>query len=521
MIYDVVVVGSGFGGAVAACRLAAAGRSVLVLERGRRWEPEDYPRRPGDAWLFDPRAPHRRNGWLELRFLDQMVVAQGAGVGGGSLIYANVCIDAQPEAFASGWPSAITAEEMAPYYRDVAEMLTPMEIPAGQHTARLELMRRAADAIGEGERFQKVPLAIRFDPSFTPAPAETPEYERSVAAPNAHGREQGTCVHCGSCDVGCPTRAKNTLDLNYLAAAEDSGAVIAPLSLARYLSREDEGWQVHFDHLDGGRRRPDSVTARRVILAAGSLGSTELLLRSRDEHRTLADLPRALGRGWSSNGDFLTPAGYGRTSVAPTSGPTITSAIDFLDGARGGRYFVEDGGIPNLLRNCFEQRLRDGVGSPLRRRMWLRLSRASEFDSVMPWFGQSVDAADGSFYLGRGRVRPWRRVVKLDWNPHRSETAIGAMAEMHALLTEATGGKPNPLLTWKRFRALVTPHPLGGCNMAAAPAAGVVDHACRVFGQDGLYVMDGAVIPRAIGRNPSKTIAAVAERAVALLLAED
>lgn len=520
--YDVVIVGSGFGGAVAACRLSAAGRSVLVLERGRRWDPSTFPRRLRDPWLFDGRVPHRRNGWLEVRWLDQMLVGLGAGVGGGSLIYANVCIDARPETFRSGWPSAITAAELEPHYRAVGEMLRPTTVPEGQHPARLDLMRRAAGELEDGARFRKVPLAVSFREDLVLDGAAPPGLGASMEFLNAHGVRQGTCVHCGSCDVGCPVRAKNTLDMNYLAEAENSGnATISPLSLVRTLSREPGGgWRVHYDHLEDGRRRPDSVVARRVILAAGSLGTTELLLRARDDYGTLPGLPRALGRGWSSNGDFLTPSRHRGQVVAPTVGPTITSAIDHLDGDRGRRYFVEDGGLPNLFRNAYEARLRDGGGTSWQRWYWERLSRAGELRTVMPWFGQSIDAADGVFRLRRSRVRPRRKVMKLNWNPYRTETVIAAMAAEHERLAKATGGEVLPLASWKWLRALATPHPLGGCNMAAAPGAGVVDHAGRVFGHDGLYVMDGSVIPRAIGRNPSKTIAAVAERAVALLLEE-
>src|SRR5690606_23590629 len=120
MSHDYVIVGSGFGGSVSACRLAAAGRKVLVLERGRRWTPDAYPRETGDAWIWDPDEPEKQNGWIDLRIMDQMWVAQGAGVGGGSLIYANVSIDAPRASFASGWPSQINADSLASYYGRVA-----------------------------------------------------------------------------------------------------------------------------------------------------------------------------------------------------------------------------------------------------------------------------------------------------------------------------------------------------------------------------------------------------------------
>ena len=510
--FDVVVIGSGFGGAVAACRLAAQGRRVLVLERGRRWSPDDFPRGRRAPWRFDPHAPQRRNGWLDLRVLARnMVVATGAGVGGGSLLYANVSIDADHTAFDSGWPHDIDADVLAPYYRRVARMLRSAPIPDGQHPVRLELMRSAATALKAEQRFRKVDLAITFgDP------------DRSTPWVNEHGRAQGTCTHCGNCVIGCTARAKNTLDLNYLAAAENDGAVVRPLCQVSHLSRAGSQWRVHYDDVSGGTRTARTVAADRVILAAGSLGSTEMLLRSKTEFATLPDLPDSLGTGWSSNGDFVTPEWFTRRTVpaSPTKGPTITSAIDFLDGSRGGRFFVEDGGLPNMMDVLFDAGSKAETGTPLQRRAMARLHRMGAMDTVMPWFGQAIDGADGVLRLGRRSALSGRRILRVDWRARRSAAAIDAMARTHRALSRGTGGHPFPRLAWSWGRGLVTPHPLGGCAMASSPTKGVVDHGGRVFGHPGLYVMDGAIVPRAIGRNPSKTIAALAERAVELLLAE-
>jgi cholesterol oxidase len=511
---DYVIIGSGFGGAVAACRLARRGREVLVLERGRRWAPADFPRRYGDAWLWSHSRPERCHGWIDMRVMDQMTVVQGAGVGGGSLIYANVSIDAEPEAFASGWPSAITHDALKPYYERVADMLRPERIADNQLTERFKLMREAADAIGEGQRFRKLELAISFDPDWTYEDPDRFDTAKVNTFVNAHGKVQGRCRHLGLCDIGCPIGAKNTLDFNYLAAAEADGATIQPLSLVSHVSNLGSAWRVHYERLEDGRREEAFVDAKRVIVAAGSLGSTEILLRSRDQYRTLTRLPRALGHGWSSNGDFLTPAYYPGRRIAPTEGPTITAAVDFLDGSeKGARFFVEDGGFPNVLTRLL------GLGAPARAWLALRHLRYAP-DYIMPWFGQGYDGGDGRLYLGRSALAPWRRCLKMDWNPERSIASIQGLADMHVKLSRATNGKPLPVLAWKYLRSLITPHPLGGCNMAMAGAAGVVDDECRVHGHDGLFVMDGSVIPRPLGLNPSKTIAAVAERAVATLIAE-
>jgi cholesterol oxidase len=517
---DIVIVGSGFGGAVAACRLAAPGRSVVVLERGRDWSETKTPQRPRE-YLYSSRMPHLLNGWLDIRFLDQMVVATGAGVGGGSLIYANVCVDAPDAVFRTGWPSQITADEMRQYYCMVTEVLTPQEIPAGQINPRVAMLSRAAREMDVDIRYRPLPLAVTFDENVDTAGNE-PWGDPSAYAP-------GTCVHCGNCVIGCEHGAKKTLDQNYLKEATDTnhGAEIRPLSMVTHIEEGPDGaWRVHYLNVGAGLgRRKRQIVGKIVILAAGSIGSTEILLRSRDGFRTLRNLPRALGRGWSPNGDFLTLARYKNGGpLHPTKGPTIGGVIDFLDGVDlpddnaigvDGRIYVEDGGLPNigahLLKAWKEKRGPKGWA-------YRKASSLTDFSDMVPWFGQSIDAADGEFSL-QNPLKFWRARTRLDWNPQRSVSALDTFNDVHVAMTLATGGEPMPLITWKRLRTLVTPHPLGGCNMAAAAGAGVTNHMGEVFGHDNLFVMDGSVIPRAIGRNPSKTIAAVAERSCEKLLA--
>lgn len=520
--YDVIIIGSGFGGAVNACRLSEAGLKVLVLERGRRWETKDYPRDPDDAWLWDPDEPEEQNGWMDLRIMDDMWVAQGAGVGGGSLIYANISVEAQPRAFASGWPEQITYDELKPYYEKVGQMLNVQRLPDNQLTERFKLMREGAQKLDYGDRFRPLPLAVTFSENWNYALPDPFDDRHSQTWTNAQGQQQGTCVHCGNCDIGCQVKAKNTLDLNYIPWAEKHSAEVRPLHLVYNVSQDRGRYLVHYHRIENGRLVPGYESAERVIVAAGSLGSTELLFRARDQYRTLRGISGFLGRNWSSNGDFLTPAFYKQRRVSPTQGPTITCAIDFLDGAVGGRqFFVEDGGFPNLLRNYLQSR----GSSPQRRHRvivgWLKHLAGSgdALSNVMPWFGQSMDAADGRLYLGRVWYAPWRRRLKLDWDVARSEATIDAMVDMHKRLSTATGGDPVVPPTWSILKNLVTPHPLGGCNMGTTPANGVVDHLGQVFGYPGLYVADGAIVPRAIGLNPSRTIAALAERIAAHIAA--
>lgn len=527
--FDVIIIGSGFGGAVTACRLAEAGRKVLVLERGREWRREDYPRDPGDAWIWDDDHPEDCNGWIDLRYFGDMTVVQGAAVGGGSLIYANISVEAEPFVFEEGWPAEITYEALKPHYETTGRMLNVQELPDNQLTERFKLMRDGAEALGHGDRFRKLPLAVTFDPDWHYGLDDAHDDRHSKSWTNPQGQQQGTCVHCGNCDIGCQVGAKNTLDLNYLAAARTGGAEVRANHIVRALRpRDGGGYDVDFERIENGRLVPGQVSAPRVVLAAGSLGSTELLLRCRDQHRTLRGLSDRLGYGWCSNGDFLTPAVYGERRISPTRGPTITSAIDFLDGSRNGnRFFVEDGGFPNVMGNTLEEvaetagKAGGGLGKLFASAATLASDRSDPLDCVMPWFGQAVDVADGRMYLGRPWWNPFaRKSLRLDWDVKRSEAVIAAMVDMHKQLSAATGGLPVEPLYWKWFRDLITPHPLGGCAMADDPRDGVVDGKGRVFGQPGLYVADGAIFPRAVGLNPSRTIAALAEHIAGAMIAE-
>jgi cholesterol oxidase len=521
MDFDVIVIGSGFGGAISGCRLAEAGYKVLILERGRRWDKTSYPRAIEDMWLWNHDHPEREHGWLDLRMFPHMAVAQGAAVGGGSLIYANISCEAPAAVFARGWPEEVTYADLKPHYDSVAKFMNVQPVPANQWTARMRLMKEAADKSGAGERFKQLELAVSFDPNWTYDLPDRHDFKHSVRFKNAQGVEQGTCVHLGNCDIGCDVDARNTLDLNYIAWAENSyHAEVRELHLVTDVQPMDGGYQVSYDRIADGARSPGSQTARIVIVAAGSLGSTELLLRCRELNRSLPDISAFLGSNWSSNGDFLTPAFYGTRAVDPSVGPTITCAIDFLDRSQDGQSFwIEDGGFPNLL-NDYINKL-DSSAKNAEAKLFLDSVRhlwagAEPFKNVMPWFAQGVDAANGTLSL-RPALLTRKPCLHLDWDIERSKPVIEAIIAMHLKLSAATGGHPTVPLTWSLLHGLVTPHPLGGCGMGDSPLRGVVDHAGEVFGYHNLYVIDGAIIPEALGVNPSRTIGALAERAASII----
>jgi cholesterol oxidase len=524
MDFDVIVIGSGFGGAITACRLAEANYKVLVLERGRRWDKTNYPRRPEDQWFWNNENPEREQGWLDLHVFPHMAVASGAAVGGGSLIYANISCEAPASSLQVGWPAEITYDELKPYYDRVAKFMNVQPVPANQWTNRMKLMKEAADKTGAGERFMQLDLAVSFDSAWTydqPDPFNILQSKRFI---NAQGVEQGTCVHLANCDIGCDVDAKNTLDRNYIPWAEKYHAEVRPLHLVTDIQPVDGGYKVSFDRLDTGARIPGSQTARIVIVAAGSLGSTELLLRCRDINKTLPDLSPYLGTNWSSNGDFLTPAFYDGRNVGPSHGPTIACAIDFLDRSfRGQSFWIEDGGIPDLLLD-YLQRLDESPVKNEAAKLLLdafrhMLTGPELLRGVMPWFAQGIDAANGTLSM-RHSIWTGQPCLDLDWDIETSKRVIEAVIAKHLELSAATGGHPVVPPTWSLLHTLITPHPLGGCGMGDTPLKGVVDHTGEVFNYKNLYVIDGAIVPEALGVNPSRTIGALAERAAEILCAQ-
>lgn len=524
MDFDAIVIGSGFGGAINACRLAEAGYKVLVLERGHRWDKKDYPRSPEDKWFWDQNAPEKHNGWIDFRTYPNMSIAQGAAVGGGSLIYANISCEAPPQAFDGGWPPELTLSELKPHYDRVAKFMNVQKVPANQWTRRMKLMKEAAEAIGHGDRFKQLELAVSFDPTYTLDQPDPHNLAKSRTFINAQGVEQGTCIHLGNCDIGCEVYAKNTLDRNYIPWAEKHGAQVRDLHLVNNIEIIDGGYKVSYNRIVNGTLVPGSQTARIVIVAAGSLGSTELLFRCRDITQSLPRISQFLGRNWSSNGDFLTPAFYQDRDIRPSEGPTIGCAIDFLDGTQGGKSFwIEDGGFPNLLADLLRKA---DASATLNPKLQLILGGirhvlrdVEPFRNVMPWFAQGVDAANGKLSLKTPLLGGEPR-LHLDWDIRKSRETIDAIVSMHLQLAAKTGGHPAVPPTWTFLQDLVTPHPLGGCNMGEIPTEGVVNHAGEVFGYRNLFVCDGAIIPRALGVNPSRTIGALAERTASILVAE-
>lgn len=516
--YDAVVVGSGFGGGVAACRMAEQGMRVCVLERGRRFGPGDFPDRPEQVPLALWHPILNPGGMLDLRLMRDLSVITAAGVGGGSLVYANVQLPAPADVFEEPpWPAAITRTELDPYYDRTEEALDPRKTPTEPALDKI----RAFDTMAghAGRTPERLPLAVHF------------------GEPRRHpfsGVFQQGCQNLGRCDAGCPILAKNTVDITYLARAEAHRAEVYPLHEVLRIEPSGGtrgGWRVGFRDLQ--YRITGSVEAPLLVLAAGTLGTSRLLLKNRGRLRRLSP---ALGSRFSGNGDALAlaldPKAQGVTGARTWDGPSMTSRIDYT-AERG--FMVADGGLPEnfggLLAAVREVNALTGWG-----RIVLRVKNAAtrigltdrhvthrnvKLRDPEP-IGDSLvflmlgrDAADGQM-----RLTPLFRCFDIGWNTDDSAGLFARMRQTAGELATAAGAQSFFPLGSGPLGTFITVHPLGGCPMSDDPARGVTDDRGRVHGYDGLYVLDGSIVPTALGVNPSKTIAALAERGVEHLLAD-
>jgi cholesterol oxidase len=514
--YDAVVIGSGFGGAVVACRLAEAGRSVAVLERGRRWHRSEFPRAIGEVAERAFWEPGRSHGFIEYASFRNVDVIQGAGVGGGSLHYFNVNVPAAPEIFADRrWPADLTRDVLDPYYERALGVLESATLrpPPGRDALPTRTVVFTEAARRAGLDTQPLPLAV-----YTSEPRVNP----------VTGEEQNPCNYSGNCLFGCNIGAKNTLDTNYLARAERlHGAEIHALhSVDAIRSHPMGGYEVRYRHLEDDPQSPSTagtVHAAEVVVAAGALGSTQLLLRCRDRDGGLPKLPRSLGTKFSLNGEMLLAfASHTPSLTNPGLGPPITArataqTADHL-------ITVEDLGLPDALFWYLEGGLDlrlgrlSGMASLLiayarslmtRGGADLRLDRLvgdSVTSRVIPYLGMGNDSSDGQIRLDGDSL-------EIDWSVGHNRQLYKEMYSVMGRIAKAAGARfvPSIFYRWP-LRKLVTAHPLGGCAMGDDPATSVVDHRGQVWGHPGLYVVDGSVMPTALAVNPSLTIAAVAER---------
>ncbi|WP_437923706.1 GMC family oxidoreductase [Sorangium sp. So ce291] len=513
MVYDSVVIGSGFGGAVASCRLAQAGQRVAILERGRRYPMHSFPRDWGHlskGWLW-----REDQGLFDVKPINEMLVVQGAGYGGGSLIYANVHLRPEQDVFARGWPKGYDREALDPYFDLVGYMLDIKPIGAaagGSLPAKALLMKKVAKALGREDQFFYPNIAVDLG-------------EPGVVHRNKFGVQQSGCNHCGECDVGCNIHAKNTLDHNYLAIAERHGADVRTQCEVSRIAPTPAGYAVTYrDHRKGGALA--SVEATSVFVCAGAVNSTELLLRCRDEHRTLPRISPRIGHGYSANGDFLALAVCSQEIYKPASGPTITTGIVFSRGEGEDKiwFVLEEGGFPRAVAQLLglmesRGRLLCGGGELLRDDIERRVQEAVRNHPGEPGANAAVllamgrDRADGQI-----KLRPIDRGLCVKWNSLANLALYSMEERLCKDVARALGGELVSSPFWEVLHQPVAVHNLGGCMMSDDPEDGVTDPTGQVYGYENLYVLDGALLPAATGVNPSSTIAAVAERNIEAII---
>lgn len=541
--YTVIVIGSGYGGAIMASRLARAGQQVCVLERGKEFQPGEYPdTEPEAVCEMQAHTPEghlgSRTGLYDFHLGPDINVFVGCGLGGTSLVNANVSLRAEPRVFEDlRWPPEFRADLstlLEDSYRRAEEMLKPTPYPEN-FPSLPKLTAQELSAQRMNAPFSRPPINVTFADGV-----------------NHVGVEQRQCVLCGDCVSGCNHRAKNTVLMNYLPDAWNHGAEIYTQIAVQHLQRNADHWVVHYNLLHSGREKFGApamfLTADIVILAAGTLGSTEILLRSKENGLPLSD---KVGRHFTGNGDVLgfgyntdqVINGIGFGALPPQDrkpvGPCISGLIDLRrQAALKDGMVIEEGSIPGALAAFLPgalavgEKLADTEAPGLMRGLE---QKAREVDSLVR--GAYHGAVHNSqTYLvmthddGEGRmILDEHGQIRIVW-PAVGKQPIFQKVNQHLKeATEALGGSyvPNPLWTELSTHPLMTVHPLGGCVMGEDAAHGVVNHKGQVFsGQTGteiyggLYVCDGAVVPMPLGVNPLLTISALAERC-AFLIAQD
>ena len=517
--YDVLVIGSGFGGSVSALRLTEKGYTVGVLEAGARFEDSDLPETSWDLrkWAFVPQLG--MYGIQRLDVVKDCMIVAGAGVGGGSLVYANTLYEPLDHFYGDPSWSHITdwKSELAPYYDQAKRMLGVVENPLD--TAADEVMRQVAAEMGVEDTYRPTPVGVFFG-----GPGQAPGEEVDDPFFGGAGPQRRTCIGCGSCMTGCRHNAKNTLVKNYLHLAEQAGATVHPLTtVTRVRPREGGGYVVDARWTKAKLSRKTATktfTADHVVFSAAALGTQKLL------HALKADghLPRIsdrLGHLTRTNSESILGASTSDKSADYSRGIAITSSFhpDEHTHIEPVRY-----GAGSNFMSMLQTSLTDGDGPAPRWRTWLGqylrdLRHPWKFYDPLHWSEshvillvmQSLDNSITTFpkktpfgwllssRQGEGDPNP-------SWIPAGNDAARRTARIMGG---QAKGAIGEP------FNVPMTAHFIGGCPIGDSPETGVVDPYQRVWGYEGLHVVDGSAISANLGVNPSLTITAQAERAMA------
>jgi cholesterol oxidase len=562
--FDAVVIGSGFGGSVTSYRLAEAGLSVCVLERGKPYPPGSFPRTPYDFRNSFWNPGEGQFGLFDVRsFSGGLSAVVSSALGGGSLLYNSVLARKDERWFVreephdgtyERWP--VTRADLDPHYDTVEKILSPQVYPAHakpySDMLRMRALEEAAKKLGQRNpdmSWYLPNLGITFhNEGAPPVPGE----QILANYPNLHNRQRSTCRLCSECYVGCNFGSKNSLDFNYLSLATLRNAEIRTLCEVRgFRPREMGGFEISYvvhdnsnsgDGNGNGAKSPAHriITADRLTLSAGTFGSTYLLLKNRDAFPGLSSM---LGAKLSGNGDYLAiafdcqtkgPAGSSPRFLNPTFGPAIASTVrmkDTVDGGSGPGIYLQDAGFPAFVGWIAEAVDAPGILfrtiSYLIDRIFSRKSNgrgpeiAREFRKIL---GAVAISSNSMGLVAMGRDRPAGKMylehadksgepyLDARFPMNESRAYLDRVRETAKQLAEAMGGEFKEDPTAELLKQLVTVHPLGGCSMGENASQGVVDSYGEVFGFKDFYIADGSVMPGPVGANPSLTIAALANR---------
>ncbi|MEV4205858.1 GMC family oxidoreductase [Nocardia salmonicida] len=506
--YDVIVVGSGFGGSVTALRLTEKGYRVGVLESGRRWNAEDYPKTnwniPKAIWA--PRLG--LTGPQRISALGKCLVFSGSGVGGGSLIYGNTLYEPLPEFYRDRAWAHITdwKSELAPYYDQAARMLGVVENP--RIGPKDDVLLQVARDLKVADTFHRTHVGVFFNEGSEGVEVDDPYF-------GGAGPRRAGCIHCSECFTGCKHNAKNTTTLNYLHLAESNGAQVHPLTTVTSVTPDGNGgYRVETVQSNGWvRKQRRTFTAQQVVFAAAALGTQKLLHKLRGDG-TLPELSSRLGELTRSNSEAI----IGVTSKSRhdfAQGVAITSSIHpepqthvevCTYGKGQNALFVQtvpmiDGGAFRFLRLLLTILLH-----PVQFLRSQNAHGASE-RSVILLVMQSLDNSLTSYLKGKRLVtKQGSGEPNPEWIPMAHDIARRYAAESDGI----TGNIATDI-----FNIPATAHYIGGCTIGDSRDTGVIDPYQRVYGYPGLHIADGSAITANLGVNPSLTITAQAERAMA------
>lgn len=525
--FDFVVIGSGFGGSVAAMRLVEKGYRVLVLERGKRFRDEDFPRTNWNVFKYLWFPALRCFGIQNLTLLNGVLVLHGSGVGGGSLVYANVLMEPSDAMFeAPAWRHLADWKAiLRPHYETAKRMLgvttNPSLWPADH------ILRDIAQSVGAGDTFRPTQVAVLFSQAGREGEPVPDPYFGGL------GPQRRSCIQCGGCMVGCRYNAKNTLVKNYLYFAELWGAEI------RAEANVTDVRPLPTDQPDGARyeviyerttawfiKRKRVVRTRNVVFAAGTLGTLALLFRCRDVTRSLPNLSPCLGKRVRTNSEALLGVTARDGRVDYSQGIAITSVFqaDAVTAIEPVRY-PDRSSFMRLLAAPLIEAGEGGIAVRLFKSLWEIIRHPFDFlyaKFLARWAKRTtillvMQTEDnlGRMRLGRNLFTLFRRGLVMEYDKERPipvEIAIG-----HRITREfaaRANAVPQGAFTESLLRIPVTAHMLGGVPFGHHAGEGVIDLNCEVHNYPGLYVVDGSIMPANPGVNPSLTITALAEYAM-------